>query len=166
MDETTEARINRCPTARGLRDQWMVTSSKNRTLFAVPVDRSYAAVVRQEVRLLVEGAGIAADATEDLMVALGEAFSNAVIHGTGTRSDWVVVSGRVSTLFAGAGCQVALELRYPGDLFDTTPPDEPSVDELSGRGRFLMETLMDSVTYTFPPGETVVRLEVNTEGSE
>ena len=143
----------------------MVMSNESRVHFAVPVERSYASVVRQEVRQMLEVIGIDADAIEDLMVALGEAFSNAVIHGTGTRSDEVLVSGAASAHHTGAGYHVALELCYPGEPFDTTPPDEPTVDQLTGRGRYLMEMLMDAVAYTFPQGETIVRLEMNVVGA-
>ena len=47
---------------------------------------------------------------------------------------------------------------YPGEPFDPAPPSAPDLDQLTGRGRFLMAALMDTVEYTFPPGETIVRL--------
>src|SRR4051794_2388539 len=136
----------------------MVVSSQTRMAFAVPVDRSQSGVVRQTVRQLLETAGFLGDAAEDVLLALGEAFANAVAHGSRARS------GQVGVSITAHRRHVAIVLRYSGEPFDTRSPAEPSVDQLTGRGRFLMAVLMDSVTYTFPPGETIVRLEKTLRG--
>jgi anti-sigma regulatory factor (Ser/Thr protein kinase) len=127
-------------------------------VFAVPVDRSQSGIVRQTVRQLLETAGFLGDAAEDVLLALGEAFANAVAHGRRTRF------GQVGISITAHRRHVAIVLRYPGEPFDTRPPVEPSVQQLTGRGRYLMAVLMDSVTYTFPPGETIVRLEKTLRG--
>jgi anti-sigma regulatory factor (Ser/Thr protein kinase) len=137
----------------------MVVSSRTRMVFAVPIDRSQCGVVRKTVRELLETAGFLGDVAEDVLLALGEAFANAVAHGSGTRFEQVGISTSAHRR------HVAMELRYPGEPFDTRPPAEPSLDQLTGRGRYLMAMLMDSVTYTFPPGETIVRLEKTIRGA-
>jgi anti-sigma regulatory factor (Ser/Thr protein kinase) len=137
----------------------MVVSSRSRVVFAVPVDRAQAAVVRQTVRQLLEAAGFPDEAAEDVIVAVGEAYANAVVHGSGSRREQVGVSAWAHRR------HVAIELRYPGEPFDTGPPAVPLLDQLTGRGRYLMAALMDSVTYTFPPGETLVRLEKSIKGA-
>ena len=131
----------------------MVVSSQSRVVFAVPVDLSHGSVVRQTVRRLMEETEFPEDMVDDVILALGEAFANAVVHGSGSRfeqvgfSVWAEKQGLV------------IELRYPGEPFDTRPPAVPDLEQLTGRGRFLMNSLMNSVTYDFPAGETILRME-------
>jgi anti-sigma regulatory factor (Ser/Thr protein kinase) len=131
----------------------MVVSSQSGVVFAVPVDLSHGSVVRHTVRGLLSQTEFPEDALDDVILALGEAFANAVAHGSGSRYEQVGV-----TVWARQR-GVAIELRYPGEPFDVRPPAEPDLEQLTGRGRFLMTSLMDAVTYSFPPGETIVRLE-------
>lgn len=131
----------------------MVVSTQGRVDFAVPVDLSHGSVVRQTVRELLTTTEFCEDAVDDVILAMGEAFANAVAHGSGSRYERVEVS--VWTWDR----RIAIELRYPGEPFDPRPPAEPDLEQLTGRGRFLMAALMDTVTYDFPPGETIVRLE-------
>src|SRR5262245_22194297 len=131
----------------------MVVSSQSGVVFAVPVELSYGSVVRQTVRRLLSETQFPEDALDDVILALGEAFANAVAHGSGSRYEQIGV-----TVWARKE-GVAIELRYPGEPFDVRPPAPPDLDQLTGRGRFLMTSLMDAITYSFPPGETIVRLE-------
>jgi anti-sigma regulatory factor (Ser/Thr protein kinase) len=128
-------------------------------MFAVPVDHAHGSAVRQRVRQLLEAAGFPREHAQDVLLALGEAFSNAVMHGTGSRREQVGVFARAHQR------HVVIELRYPGEPFDTRPPTVPSMEQLTGRGRFLMTAVLDAVTYSFPAGETVVRLEKNVNGA-
>jgi anti-sigma regulatory factor (Ser/Thr protein kinase) len=131
----------------------MVVSSQSGVVFAVPVEISHGSVVRQTVRRLLSSTPFPEDAIDDVILALGEAFANAVAHGSGSRYEQIGV-----TVWAQKQ-SVAIELRYPGEPFDVRPPTAPDLEQLTGRGRFLMTSLMDAVTYSFPPGETIVRLE-------
>jgi anti-sigma regulatory factor (Ser/Thr protein kinase) len=131
----------------------MVVSSQSGVVFAVPVELSHGSVVRQTVRRLLSSNDFPEDALDDVILALGEAFANAVAHGSGSRYEQIGV-----TVWARQS-SVAIELRYPGEPFDVRPPTPPGLEQLTGRGRFLMTSLMDAVTYSFPPGETIVRLE-------
>jgi anti-sigma regulatory factor (Ser/Thr protein kinase) len=91
------------------------------------------------------------DAVEDVELALGEAFSNAVKYGSAR-----TISVRVKTR---PGRQFALELVYPGRRFDTEvtpPPDMRGAN--GGFGRLLMKQVMDSMEYSFRDGRTTVRM--------
>jgi anti-sigma regulatory factor (Ser/Thr protein kinase) len=131
----------------------MAVSTQSRVKFAVPVELAHGSVLRQKLRGLLETTEFPEDAVDDIILAVGEAFANAVAHGSGSRYEQVAVSvwARRRT--------VAIELRYPGEPFDAIRPVEPDLDQLTGRGRYLMYALMDTVQYHFPEGETVVRLE-------
>jgi anti-sigma regulatory factor (Ser/Thr protein kinase) len=137
----------------------MVVSSQIRMTFAVPIDRSQSAIVRQRVRQLLAVVGFDDDVAEDVVLALGEAFANVVAHGTGACSEHVGVS------VSAHRRHVSVQLRYPGEPFDTRPPAEPLPEQFTGRGRYLMTALMDTVTYAFLPGETIVRLEKTIKGA-
>jgi anti-sigma regulatory factor (Ser/Thr protein kinase) len=131
----------------------MAVSTQGRIEFVVPVDLSHGSIVRQTVRQLLATTEFCEDAVDDVILALGEAFANAVAHGSGSRYEQVAVSVWAELR------QIVIELRYPGEPFDPLPPTEPDLEQLTGRGRFLMTALMDRVTYDFPAGETIVRLE-------
>jgi anti-sigma regulatory factor (Ser/Thr protein kinase) len=131
----------------------MAVSTQGRVEFAVPVDLSHGSVVRQTIRQLLAATEFSEDAVDDVILAVGEAFANAVAHGSGSRYE------QVGVCVWAERWQLAIELRYPGEPFDPQPPAEPDLDQLTGRGRFLMAALMDTVTYDFPPGETIVRME-------
>jgi anti-sigma regulatory factor (Ser/Thr protein kinase) len=131
----------------------MAVSTQSRVKFAVPVELAHGSVLRQKIRSLLEMAEFPEDAVDDIILAVGEAFANAVAHGGGSRYEQVGIS-----VWARRH-SIAIELRYPGEPFDAIRPVEPDLDQLTGRGRYLMYALMDSVQYHFPVGETIVRLE-------
>lgn len=100
---------------------------------------------------LIEEVGFAADDSYWMVTAVREAVTNAVIHGNkeqpGTSVDvWFEL---------GADC-IGITVADQGDGFDPESlPDPVSSEHLmdsSGRGVFLMNQLMDEVSYSFPPG--------------
>jgi anti-sigma regulatory factor (Ser/Thr protein kinase) len=91
-------------------------------------------------------------ACDDFALAVTEAFSNAVRHGSSQPGDRVEAWIR-----AGRGaCSVILQ--YPGDPFVVDAPRLPGDFSTSGRGRYLMSMLSDQVDYAFQNGLTRVRL--------
>lgn len=109
---------------------------------------------------LIEQVGFAADDSYWMVTAVREAVTNAVIHGNRERP--------------GTGVDVAFELHPDairitvsdeGDGFDPDSlPDPVSKEHLldaSGRGVYLMNQLMDEVTYSFPEsgGTTLVMMK-------
>jgi anti-sigma regulatory factor (Ser/Thr protein kinase) len=135
-----------------MRNQGMVVGNQGQVEFAVPVELAHGSVVRKMVRRLLETAEFPGDAVDDVILAVGEAFANAVAHGSGSRYEQVGITVRARR------SSVSIQLRYPGEPFDVTPPAAPDLEQLTGRGRYLMMALMDAVEYDFPPGETIVRL--------
>lgn len=131
----------------------MAVSTQSRVRFAVPVELAHGSIIRQRIRGLLEASEFPEAIVDDVVLAVGEAFANAVAHGGGSRFEQVGIC-----VWAGLR-SIAIELRYPGEPFDPVRPREPGLDQLTGRGRFLMYALMDVVQYHFLPGETVVRLE-------
>lgn len=131
----------------------MAVSTQSRVRFAVPVELAHGGILRQKIRGLMESAEFPEEAVDDVVLAVGEAFANAVAHGSGSRYE------QVGVCVWARQRSIAVELRYPGEPFDPVRPREPNLEQLTGRGRFLMYALMDAIHYDFPPGETVVRME-------
>ena len=88
----------------------------------------------------------------DFGLAVTEAFSNAVSHGTGAPE------AKIHASLQFRPGQASVTLVYPGDPFPTTTPELPSLWATAGRGRYLMTTLADQVDYEFADGITRVRL--------
>lgn len=111
--------------------------------------------VRERVDDFVRPCGLSADELDALKVALSEAFSNAVCHGSplGPRN-------RVH-LRCEADCQrLVVQITDEGGGFLPTRIALPEFEEwkTSGRGLFLMQELMDAVDFEVVPGGTRVRL--------
>lgn len=88
----------------------------------------------------------------DFALAVVEAFSNAVHHGTSSPEARI----HASLQFLRDECSVTLV--YRGEPFPTTPPALPTIWATHGRGRYLMTVLADQVEYEFGNGVTRVKL--------
>lgn len=91
-------------------------------------------------------------AVEDFALAVSEAATNAIRHGTAKSHDSLTASIR-ATPKAGS-----VRLDYPGDPFPAEPPRLPGDECTNGRGRYLMYRLADRVEYAFEHGRTRVEL--------
>ena len=86
-------------------------------------------------------------------LAVSEAFSNAVRHGTSRPGDSVEAWIRITPETAH------VTLRYPGQPFAITPPTLLEAHSTNGRGRYLMSVLADCVDDRFAEGSTQIELE-------
>lgn len=111
--------------------------------------------VRERVDDFVRPCGLAADELDALKVALSEAFSNAVCHGSplGPRN-------RVHLRCEADGQRLVVQITDEGGGFLPTRIALPEFEEwkTSGRGLFIMQELMDAVEFEVVPGGTRVRL--------
>jgi anti-sigma regulatory factor (Ser/Thr protein kinase) len=90
--------------------------------------------------------------TADLVLAVSEAFNNAVRHGTSEPQDVIELSLRINAR------EAEVELRYRGEPFAVGVPELPPPTSASGRGRYIMSMLLDQVDYVFEPPWTAVRM--------
>ncbi|MBI3911701.1 MAG: ATP-binding protein [Armatimonadetes bacterium] len=109
--------------------------------------------VRRRVVHTAQRMGAMNGSAEELGLAVTEAWSNALQHGTAHPGDRIRLQIWVSRH------RVTVQLTYPGEPFPVFPPTLPPPSCLRGRGRYLMEHLADRVRYTFEHGHTEVRLE-------
>jgi serine/threonine-protein kinase RsbW len=117
-----------------------------------PAAPAYASAVRQMVQAAAIDRMVSPDDTADIVLATSEAFANAVRHGDCGPEDavWISQQWRPEA--------VTLRLRYRGAPFAPDIPDLPSPDATSGRGRVIMNRLLDQVSYQFRDGWTEVTL--------
>jgi serine/threonine-protein kinase RsbW len=123
----------------------------------IPGAAEHIAIARSAVDAVGEGLHLSDEARMAVRLAVGEACANAVRHakGSGPSGGPVVVVCR-----AGADT-LEIDVRNRGNGFHpgsraTMPPPEALAEQ--GRGRALMELLMDSVEYLSVQGDTVVRM--------
>src|SRR5262249_8625012 len=115
--------------------------------YTIPSDPQYIPGIAHFIALLAFEFGFPpADYTTNIPLALGEAVSNAIRHGNRRdQKKHVEIEGQID------GEMLRLKVRDQGDGFDRDPAHDP-VDPAnllasSGRGLFLIESVMDEVRY-------------------
>jgi anti-sigma regulatory factor (Ser/Thr protein kinase) len=119
---------------------------------ALPSAASSAYLLRRELVELCARQAVDAEEAADFVLAVSEAFSNALKHGQLSPDDRIEVGLWVS----GRAARVRLE--YAGQPFEPGPATLPASSSTGGRGRFLMKELADRVEYRFDRGRTTVEL--------
>jgi anti-sigma regulatory factor (Ser/Thr protein kinase) len=128
-----------------------VIKTATRRLVLPPLLESGVAL-RQAIGAALKEQGASREETADMVLAVNEAFNNAVCHGSMSRGDQVCVA-----ISLGAR-ELVVSLDYRGEAFPVAPATLPGVTDPHGRGRFLMERLADRVTYSFHDGWTHTEL--------
>jgi len=110
--------------------------------------------LRRRLRGIALAAGFPNAAIEELLLGVGEAFTNAIRHGKCGGGDKIIVT------ISPAPSQMEVDLHYRGDGFCHELPDCDTICQLEngGLGRFIMYHVLDEVTYTFFQGFTDVKL--------
>lgn len=114
-----------------------------------PADVSQLAPTRTALRNWLTQARLDPEQAMDVLVAAGEAVTNAIEHGHRDRPD-----GTISLSATALVDQVQLIISDTG----TWKPPESAADSLRGRGILLMRTLMHDVTITPATAGTTVHL--------
>lgn len=120
-----------------------------------PAEPQVVHAVRERVEGFARGCGLTADEMDAFKVALSEAFSNAVCHGSplGSRN-------RVYLRCETDGRKLIVQITDEGGGFIPTQFGLPDFEEwkTSGRGLFLMNELVDEVQFERVPAGARVRL--------
>lgn len=104
----------------------------------IPADTRYLSFVRRGVRNLAESMGFAREDVADVEVAVSEAVTNSVEHGSTSHTDpEVVVKCRA------LGDMLVVEIEDEGFADSLPSSSEPSAGEERGRGVLMMRALMD-----------------------
>jgi serine/threonine-protein kinase RsbW len=104
----------------------------------IPADTRYLSVVRRGVRNLAESMGFAREDVADVELAVSEAVTNSVEHGSGPDGGPAVV-----VKCSGFDDLLVVEVEDEGRAESTPESREPSAVEERGRGVLMMRALMD-----------------------
>ncbi|MGZ4779170.1 MAG: ATP-binding protein [Thermoanaerobaculia bacterium] len=100
---------------------------------------------------LCENAGLDADGSHWIGMAVREAVANAIKHG-----NKLDARKRVNAAFHLRGMELEITISDEGEGFDPEQVSDPlnpqNLMKTSGRGIFYMRTFMDRVHYSFQPG--------------
>jgi serine/threonine-protein kinase RsbW len=104
----------------------------------IPADTRYLSLVRRGVRNLAESMGFPREDVADVELAVSEAVTNSVEHGSALDGDpEVVVKCRAFMDF------LIVEIVDQGPAESLPPGTQPTVVEERGRGVMMMRALMD-----------------------
>ncbi len=132
--------------------------AKDRILkMAIPSDPDQIRIVEAEAEKIAKLAGLSEDEQESLSIAITEVVANAIIHGN--KKD---IKKQVNLEFRISKSKLFISIEDEGRGFDPHGIADPLAPENlykdSGRGVFIVRTLMDDVQYYF--GERGTRVEM------
>lgn len=127
---------------------WHVSS------FSIPANPGAAAAARQRVAEALRSLPMSLSDTEDVMIAAGEAITNAIRHGCKCDPDM-----RIGVRCVAGPSRLAIDITDPGTGFSplSVPDPSPCTITSGGMGIYIMRELMDDVSFSFD-GCTCVRL--------
>jgi serine/threonine-protein kinase RsbW len=103
------------------------------------------------------------DQQDNLAIAVTEAVGNAIVHGN--KKD---PHKKVYIAFQLGEDRVEVSVRDEGEGFDpdtlTDPLDPNNLMKESGRGIFILKSLMDDVSFSFTPKGTTIRFTMKKKG--
>lgn len=108
--------------------------------------------LRCRLQELCRLAGVEGECVSELLLAVSEAFSNAVRYGTTPPQACICVDIYIGPV------EARITLVYEGAPFPQDPPSLPSIDSTGGRGRYLIALLTDEASYQFQEGKTCLGL--------
>lgn len=122
--------------------------------FQIPAQGKYVALVRKGIRSLAEGAGFDESTCQDIEVAVGEAVTNAVCHGSPSDG-----SGRVSVHCILAHNSIEITVEDQGRTRCVPIPKViVSNNSEHGRGWKIIHSLMDKVSVRCTKNGLLVRM--------
>lgn len=151
-------------TVSGFRDLFGVDLITEKPPKAIPSDRDYCFElpgvpdtcrrVRNEVAAFARGMGFSDTGVDDIKLAVGEAVSNAIRHGS-------VCDDSIEVKCHNHNDALRVTLRYPSTEFDpdSIPPPTYSSAPEGGMGIYFMKLVMDHVDYEFQDGFTALTIE-------
>ncbi len=120
---------------------------KDNIYLKIPAQSKYVSLVRLTVASIANNMGFNMEEIDDIKVAVGEACSNAIIHG---KSDDIV-----DIIFSVKEDKLIVEIIDSGDGFIVQKYEKPDLDnpKETGLGIFIIKTLMDDVSIESKVGE-------------
>lgn len=141
----------------GLRVRDLDPEAWDMDVFTLPSIGAHCREARARVDRIAGAMGMSSVDRADVMLAVGEAVSNAIRHGNRSNPE-----GSFTICCMAAAETLYISVSDPGTGFDPdclTPIDDALLVE-SGRGVHCMNAVMDSVTFDFSAGTTVRMIKI------
>jgi serine/threonine-protein kinase RsbW len=121
-------------------------------LFTLPSDTACCREARHRVKKVAESVGLGGNWLRDVLMAVGEAVTNAVRHGHSGSDD---SSFTVGCFASPERISISVTDSGPGFTPGNLPTFEDALFAEHGRGIHCMNSLMDEVTFSFDGGTTI-----------
>ena len=150
----------------------MLSAAVMPAVLTLPAERQSVTQARAFARRRAEAAGFDADAVADIELAVGEAVSNAVIHGRSS-SAAAASGGGIGTIAVRAEFSRSTLLTI--EVYDNGPGFDPArvrqaayadAEAQNGRGLMLMRALMHRVELLKSEAGMIVRMERRLQDAE
>jgi serine/threonine-protein kinase RsbW len=109
---------------------------------------------------IAQNLNLSPDEQDNLSIAITEAVGNAILHGN--KKD---PRKSVDIIFRLSAKQIRVTVKDQGGGFDpkdlTNPTDPQNILKESGRGIFILKSLMDDVSFSFTAEGTVITFIMN-----
>jgi serine/threonine-protein kinase RsbW len=124
---------------------------------SIPSDPEYIQRVEKKTERIAKRAGLSVNAIDNLAIAVTEVVANSIVHGNKRDSskkvtiEFVLDEENIMVLISDEGTGFD-----PGDIKNPTEPE--NILKESGRGVFIVKSLMDDVRFRFSDKGTVTTL--------
>lgn len=130
----------------------LTTTACRMDLFTLPSEASCCREARNRVMRVAESAGLGGAWLRDVMLAVGEAVTNAVRHGHSGQPDSCF---SVSCIANSERISISVSDSGPGFKMGEVPSFEDALMMEHGRGVHCMNAIMDEVSFNFEGGTSV-----------
>lgn len=137
---------------RGAGQCVMATREWELDVFTLPCNMSYCGEARARVKRIADTVGFTRGRRDDVMLAVGEAITNAIRYGMPKDGP---ASFTISCVATPEKLSVSINDSGPGFCPDDLPSFEDALMNEHGRGVHCMRAVMDEVSFDFQAGTTV-----------
>lgn len=130
----------------------MATKEWELDVFTLPCDMSYCGEARERVKRIADAVGFTRCRRDDILLAVGEAITNAIRYGAPRDKQGHFTISCVAT---PDKLSVSINDSGPGFCPDNIPSFEEALMNEHGRGVHCMRAVMDEVSFDFQAGTTV-----------
>jgi anti-sigma regulatory factor (Ser/Thr protein kinase) len=111
---------------------------------------------RRRIRPRLRGLGYPDDVVNELLVAVGEAMTNAVLYGAPGPDS--AVADRITVTLRTEAASCVIEVTSPGTGWIVASADRPDPMASNGRGLFVIDQFTDGWSVTQGPAGTTISL--------
>lgn len=134
-----------------------MSSAKGKYSVEIPSILNELVTVEKLAEKVADEHGLSDEDKDNVAIAVTEAVNNAIVHGNGG-----IKSKKVHVEFTVVGKELKISVMDEGGGFDPSTLGNPLAPENllkeSGRGIFILKSLMDKVNFSFSPKGTKITM--------